>query len=198
MTTTIHLIRHGHHALLGRRLCGRTSDVSLDQLGLQQMQRLASCIWPIPNRIQSSPQLRARESAAILAANLNLSVEITPAADEIDMGDWSSRTFIELEHDPQWRRWNSARSSHSPPNGESMEALRQRIVHHIEQIRRNADSETVAVVSHAEPIRTALLHYTGVSFDDFLSVDVDVASISTLVTDERGTHVSQINQQVQA
>jgi probable phosphoglycerate mutase len=197
MANTIHLIRHGHHALLGRQLCGRMSGVALDELGHQQMQRLAEIIAPIPSVIQSSPQQRARDSAAILAVRFNLGVEIAPAVDEIDVGGWTALTFAELNTDPLWHQWNSARSTGAPPNGENIHTLERRVVQHLERVCES-DAETIAIVSHAEPIRAALLHYTGASLDDFLSIDVDVASVSTLTMDATGIRVSRINQQVPA
>lgn len=197
MANTIHLIRHGHHALLGKQLCGRMPGVALDELGHRQMQRLAESIAPVPNVIQSSPQQRARASAVVLAAKFNLVVEIAAAVDEIDVGRWTALTFAELDADPLWHRWNSARTTGAPPNGENIHALERRLVQHLERVR-GSDAETVAIVSHAEPIRTALLHYAGAPLDDFLSIDIDVASISTLTMDAAGIRVSRINQRVAA
>ncbi len=40
----LHLIRHGHHALLGHVLCGRMPEVELDAQGRQQMMETAELI----------------------------------------------------------------------------------------------------------------------------------------------------------
>jgi probable phosphoglycerate mutase len=69
-------------------------------------------------------------------------------------------------------------------------------VQHLEKLRNDPADATVLIVSHAEPIRAALLHYSGIALDDFLSIEVDPASVSTLSVDRDGIHVSQINQQV--
>lgn len=198
MLKVIHLVRHGHHALLGKRLCGRMAGVQLDDLGCRQMSRCTEGIVPAPTVIQSSPQRRARQSAGILATYFRLPVEIVPAFDEIDVGDWTSRPFAELECDPRWTKWNSQREASTPPNGESMQALQRRAVQHLEELRGDPTDGTIVVVSHAEPIRAALLHYSGISLNDFLSIAVDPASVSTLFVDSIGIRVSQINQQVPA
>jgi probable phosphoglycerate mutase len=198
MVKTIHLIRHGHHALLARKLCGRIPGISLDELGCRQMQLCAELLMSPPSAIQCSPRRRARQSAAILARRFGLAVEIVPAVDEIDVGDWTGRAFEELKRDKAWARWNTARGSSRPPNGESMTALQRRVVEHLEQLRHDASDATLIIVSHAEPIRAALLHYLGRSLDDFMSIAVDPGSVSTLTVDRAGVHVSTINQKVPA
>jgi len=79
-----------------------------------------------------------------------------------------------------------------------MRALQQRVVHHLEQLRRSEADGAIVIVSHAEPIRAALLYYSRTSLDNFLSVEVDPASVSTLAVDKSGIRISRINQQVPA
>jgi probable phosphoglycerate mutase len=198
MVKTIHLVRHGHHAMLGHRLCGRMPGVQLDDFGCRQMSGCADMIGRTPAGIQSSPQRRAQQSASILAWHFGLPVEIVPELDEIDYGEWTSCAFADLEGDPRWTRWNTRRSSSRPPGGESMRELQQRIVHHLEQLRRVQAGGAIVIVSHAEPIRAALLYYSLIPLDNFFSLDVDPASVSTLVIDEAGIRVSRINQRVPA
>jgi broad specificity phosphatase PhoE len=196
MVKTIHLVRHGHHGRLAGILCGRMPGVELDALGCRQMSACADRIVPAPTTIQSSPQRRARQSAAILARYFGLPVEIVSAVDELDVGGWTGRSFDDLDQDPDWHRWNSRRGSSRPPNGECMQNLQQRVVQHLEQLRDDPADGTILIVSHAEPIRAALLHYAGIALDEFLSIAVDPASVSTLCFDRRGVHISQINQRV--
>jgi probable phosphoglycerate mutase len=197
MVRTIHLVRHGHHGLLDQRLCGRMPGVNLDKLGRDQMECCAGLIVPAPAAIQSSPQPRAQQSAAILARRFDVPLEIIPAVDEIDVGDWTGLAFDELTQSREWANWNDARGTCEPPNGESMLTLQHRVVRHLEELRKH-DSDAVVIVSHAEPIRAALLHYLGMPLDEFVSVAIDPASISTLSVDSAGIHVSTINQGVMA
>jgi broad specificity phosphatase PhoE len=198
MVETIHLVRHGHHAMLGHRLCGRMPGVQLDDLGCRQMSRCAEMVLGTPAAMQSSPQRRAQQSASILASHFGLPVEIAPDVDELDYGEWTSRTFAELEGDTRWNRWNTQRSASRPPGGESMRALQQRMVQHLEQLRRAQADGAIVIVSHAEPIRAALLYYSRTPLDNFLSIAVDPASVSTLAVDRAGIRISRINQQVPA
>ncbi|MGX9425494.1 MULTISPECIES: histidine phosphatase family protein [Bradyrhizobium] len=196
MVQTIHLVRHGHHALLGQVLCGRMVGVELDDFGCLQMACCAELIRHAPSAVQASPQPRARQSAAILAWRFCLPVEIVPAVDEIDCGDWTGQPFASLKNDPGWARWNEKRGASCPPNGESMHIMQERVVEHVEQLGRDRTDGTVVIVSHAEPIRAALLHYSGTPLDNFLSIEVDPASVSTLVVDKAGIRIAQINQRV--
>ncbi len=198
MVKTVHLVRHGHHALVGSVLCGRMAGVELDELGRRQIMRCAERITPVPSILQSSPQRRARQSAAILASHFRLPLEIASAVDEIDLGGWTGRSFLELENDPDWKLWNSRRGTACPPDGESMQTLQQRVVRHLEGICDNPGSATVLIVSHAEPIRAALMHYANIAFDDFLSVAVEPASISTLCFDGSKVHISRTSEGIAA
>ncbi|HEY3680141.1 MAG TPA: histidine phosphatase family protein [Bradyrhizobium sp.] len=198
MARTIHLVRHGHHAMLGRVLCGRMPGVRLDDIGCRQMAHCAEMITSRPAAIQSSPQPRAQQSASVLGRHFDLPVEIVPEIDEIDVGDWTSFAFADLDCDPRWAEWNTRRGTSRPPGGESMRALQQRMVQHLEQLRCLHGEEAIVIVSHAEPIRAALLHYSQIPLDQFLSVEVGPASISTLSVDEAGIRIAQINQQVPA
>lgn len=199
MAKIIHLIRHGHHALLGRTLCGRMKGVELDDLGCEEIARCADTFTPPPSMAQSSPQRRCMQSACILAARFGLPVEIVPALDELDYGEWTGLSFEALARDPRWSRWNEQRGTNRPPGGESMRSLQKRVVAHLEQLRNDHGSGTVVVaVSHAEPIRAALLHYSRKELDDFLSIEIDPGSVSTLSVDNRGLKITGINQRVPA
>ncbi|MGY3037042.1 broad specificity phosphatase PhoE [Bradyrhizobium sp. USDA 4354] len=198
MARIIHLARHGHHALLGRVLCGRMKGVELDDLGCEEMARCVGTLSPRPTLIQSSPQRRCMQSASILAAHFRLPVEIVPALDELDYGEWTGRSFDDLAPDSRWSRWNGRRGTSRPPGGESMRSLQNRIVAHLEQLRSDRNLDIVVAVSHAEPIRAALLHYSRMPLDEFLAIEIDPASISTLRADSRGMKITGINQRVPA
>lgn len=197
MATHIHLVRHGHHSLLDRVLCGRMPGVQLDELGCRQMVAVADLIRQIaPLALQSSPQRRALQSAGIVAARCGLAVEIVPAFDEIDMGAWTGAEFSRLALDEHWQRWNERRGNTQPPGGESMVALQRRVVAHIEQLRTLGGP--IVIVSHAEPIRAAVMHYLRWPLDDFHSVAINPASVSTISLEGSRGRVARLNEEVSA
>ena len=195
--THVHLVRHGHHPLLGRVLCGRMPGVQLDELGCSQMAAVAQMIEQTsPSALQSSPQRRALQSAGIVAARCGLAVEIVPAFDEIDMGEWTGAEFSGLASDDRWQRWNEERGSTRPPSGESMVSVQTRVIGHIERLRALGGS--IVIVTHAEPIRAALMHYLALPLDAFHSVQIDPASISTISLEGSRGLVSRLNGEVTA
>jgi broad specificity phosphatase PhoE len=77
-----------------------------------------------------------------------------------------------------------------------MAALQRRVIVHLEQFE--GQSGTVVIVSHAEPIRAALMYYLGIPLDRFHSVAIDPASISTIRFDGPRRLVSRVNGEVAA
>ncbi len=141
--------------------------------------------------VQSSPSQRARETAAPIAAALGTEVEVVPALDEIDFGQWTGSSFEALAPDPRWQAWNAARGSTRPPDGESMGEAQARMVGHIESLSSVARA---ILVSHCDVIRAALLHVLGRPVDDWSTIEVAPASVSTIEVGAGGARVTAINE----
>jgi broad specificity phosphatase PhoE len=77
-----------------------------------------------------------------------------------------------------------------------MLALQARVVRHLEQLGDPGGS--IVIVSHAEPIRAALMHYLAIGLDDFHSIILDPASISTILFEGHRRCVSRLNGEVMA
>jgi probable phosphoglycerate mutase len=144
--------------------------------------------------VQSSPRKRALETARPIARSDGLPTTIEPALDEIDCGAWSGRSFEELRDDPRWQQWNSSRSSTRPTDGESMQEVQRRIVDHIEHVHARAPEARIAMVSHGDVIRAALLHYLQRPIDAYHSFEIDPGSVTTLVIDDDGPKVVALNE----
>jgi broad specificity phosphatase PhoE len=195
MTTRVHLVRHGHHALLGRILCGRMQGVQLDDLGREQMATAAELIRrSAPTAVQSSPQRRALQSAGIIASRCGLPVEVVPSFDEIDIGQWTGKSFADVAPEKAWQQWNAKRGRARPPGGESMVALQRRVVRHVQQL--SGQHGTFVIVSHAEPIRATLMHYLRMPLYRFQSIEIDPASVSTIRFEGRRSAVARVNGEV--
>ena len=181
VTTTLFLIRHAAHAVVDRVLVGRTPDVGLSIAGRRQAAHLAAHFAQERiAQVQSSPQLRARQTAAPLAQALSVKLEIVPAVDELDTGQWTGRSFEELEAEPRWQQWNAQRGVARVPGGESMGELQQRVVAHLRELAANSPGQNIAIVSHAEPIRATVLYCRGIPLDDFATVAIAPASVTRI------------------
>ncbi|HEX3485423.1 MAG TPA: histidine phosphatase family protein [Micropepsaceae bacterium] len=184
------LVRHAEHALQNRVLVGRNDDAPFSAAGLAQLTRLADALSGVSvAAVHSSPRQRARETAAAIAAPHFLAVDVVDALDEIDYGAWTGLALDVLEGRPDWHAWNRLRAVASPPLGESMQALQQRVLAYLDDLRKNFAGRTLVLVSHAEPIRAALLHAMSLSLNDFSRIDVSTASITRLQPAEHASPI---------
>jgi len=181
------LVRHGAHDELGRILSGRSSAVGLNAAGRAAVVALGG---RLAGRgiaaLQTSPQARTRETAALLGRALDLVPVVAGALDEIDFGAWSGRAFADLADDPAWARWNAARGRAPTPGGETMRAAVARAVRHLDTLGAQAGTEPVAAVSHCDIIRGVLAHYLGLPLDHILRFEVDPAGVCWLEVDGTG------------
>ncbi len=189
------LVRHAAHELVDRVLCGRMPGVSLGEEGRAQASRVAERLARERiTAIHTSPLERARETAAPIAERLRLAPEVHEAINEIDLGEWSGRSFEDLSQDPRWQSWNSARAVSRPPGGESMLEVQARAIGHLERARSAHPDQAVVLVSHAEVIKAALLYCLGMPIDGYRLFDISPASISTLVVGDWGAKVLSMNE----
>ena len=192
--TTFYLIRHAEKASPLDVLTGRSPGISLTETGRRQAERIAQHLAAKPIRsIVSSPLERAQETAAPLARTLRLSVELSPAITELDFGTWTRRTLGSLAGDPQWDAFNSFRSSNAPPGGESMLAAQARFVAEMQRLSAARPDEHVALVSHGDPIRAALLFFTGAPLDCWSRFEISVGSISVVTLSRYEAVIQSLN-----
>lgn len=179
--TTVLLIRHAHTEAVGVWLAGRTADVSLDQVGRAQAERLRDRLSTVNlSAIYSSPLQRAIETAGPLASDRGLRVEPRLELIEVDFGDWSGQRFDQLEKDPRWVRFNQHRSMASVPNGERAVDVQGRVVRMFDDLLSRHPSQMVACVSHADVIRLAVLHVAGVPIDFIHRFEISPASVTAI------------------
>jgi broad specificity phosphatase PhoE len=176
LSARILLTRHASHDEVGRVLSGR-SDIALNARGRAEAVRLSTYLaGDAVTAIYSSPRRRAVQTAQQIAAGLEAQIE--QGLDEIDFGEWTGRTFAELDGQPDWRHWNTARGRARVPAGENMAEVTSRAVDAVERIA--AGGGTIACVSHCDVIRALVAHYLGLDVDRLLSFDVDPASVSII------------------
>jgi broad specificity phosphatase PhoE len=181
------LVRHAANDSIGRFVAGRTAGINLNEEGRLQVGRLAT---RMANRrvdaIYSSPLERALQTAEGLAAPRGLGVTIRESLTEIDYGKWTGIEFERLEKDPMFLEYNEIRSCSRAPGGESMLDVQRRMVAEVEWFRDRHANDTIAVVSHGDPIRAVLAYFTGIPIDLSLRIEIGLASVSTLAF--QGTH----------
>ena len=105
---------------------------------------------------------------------------------EIEFGDWSGRSFAELDGDPAWRRFNERREDARPPGGETMMEAQRRIVGAMASLRERHPDATVAVVTHGDLIRAALLDVLGWPIGQYRRLEIRPAAVARVTMEADG------------
>lgn len=193
--TTLILLRHATHDALNQRLCGRASGIGLSDPGRQQAHRLAERLASESLQvIHTSPVDRARETAEIIGERLGSAPVIEDDVTEIDFGEWVGRSFTDLRDDPLWARWNTARGATRAPAGETMLEVQRRMIIAMGRIRDAHPGGRVAVVSHGDVIKAALMHWLAMPLDAYQRFEISPASMTVVVLWRGGGKVLTMNE----
>ena len=192
--TTFLLIRHGETDELGKALSGRRPGVRLNAAGRRQAEQLAARLAGEGiTAVYSGPLERVRETAEPLAGRLGLEVRTAPELHEIDLGEWSGKSFDALAGRDDWRLFNTIRSCTRAPGGELMLEVQARAVAFLQRLRCERPHDTLALVSHSDVIKAVLAYHLGVPLDLAQRLEVSPASVSVLALEEWGPRVLCVN-----
>jgi 2,3-bisphosphoglycerate-dependent phosphoglycerate mutase len=151
--TRILAIRHGETAWnVDTRLQGHL-DIPLNAVGLRQAQHLAQALVQRDaiDAIYASDLSRAHTTASAIAQAMGQSVTAHAGLRERHFGAFQGRTFAEIEaelpdHAQQWRQrvpeWTP------PGGGESLVALRERIVNTVDELAARHTGQQIVLVAH--------------------------------------------------
>ena len=149
--TRIIAIRHGETAWnVDTRIQGQL-DIPLSATGRWQAERLAGALRDEPiEAIYASDLARAWETAYYLGQVQGQPVTKEIGLRERDFGDFEGKTFAEIEVllPEQSMRWRKRDPEFSPAGGESLIALRARVVQTVERLAAKHPGKQIALVSH--------------------------------------------------
>ncbi|WP_067974094.1 bifunctional RNase H/acid phosphatase [Mycolicibacter icosiumassiliensis] len=179
--TRLLLLRHGQTELsVNRRYSGR-GNPPLTDTGRRQADAAARFLAERGGiaAVISSPLQRCRDTAEAAARLLRLDVRVDEDLTETDFGAWEGLTFAEAaERDPDLhRRWLKDTST-QPPDGESFDAVQQRVLRARDRIVADYAGNTVLVVSHVTPIKTVLRLALDAGPAILYRLHLDLASLS--------------------
>jgi broad specificity phosphatase PhoE len=186
---TILLVRHGETDWnRSGRIMG-TRPVPLSQSGVTQSARLALQLTALKApALYSSPVVRARQTADVLAATLHVPVVEEPGLSEIGVGDWEGRFWNEFEGDPARVNFYRLPEEARPPGGETLGEVRRRAVASVERAVGQAGKHPAILVTHADVIRTIVAHYLEASLQTMRHMQIGHASVTALeITGSAGT-----------
>jgi broad specificity phosphatase PhoE len=164
----LYLIRHGE---TGWNIEGRYQgqcDPPLNDAGHAQAQDLARRLRRARlDLVVSSPLRRALDTAEAIAARLNIPVVVDARLMEIHLGEWQGRLAqdIAAAWPVEFQRWLSAPWSMTPPGGESLQQVQQRVTFALAAIGAGNSHRRLGVVTHRVPIVLAAMRYLHVPPD---------------------------------
>jgi len=151
--TRILAIRHGETAWnVDTRIQGHI-DIPLNDTGRQQARWLAEALAERDevNAIYASDLSRAHVTAQTIAQAVGQAVTAHPGLRERHFGDFQGRTFVEIEaelpdHAQNWRKRTPDRAP--PGAGESLIALRERVLATVDELAARHLGEQIVLVAH--------------------------------------------------
>ncbi len=192
--TRLALVRHAVTAQTGPLLTGRTAGVDLSDEGRRQAKALGERMATLPiAAVYASPIERTTQTAEAVAAHHGLEVQPLLGVLEADYGEWTGGKLADLAKTDLWKTVQRAPSRATFPGGESMTAMQARMVAALEAVVADHQGELVVVVSHADPIKAAIAHFTGLHLDQFQRIVVAPASVSVFELTSTGSALVKAN-----
>jgi probable phosphoglycerate mutase len=191
---TLLLARHAVTEETGSMLSGRKPGIDLSEKGREQAAALGDRLSSLPlAAIYASPIERTMQTAEAVAAHHGLTVRELPGVIEADYGGWTGGKLGDLAKEDLWRTVQRAPSRARFPDGESLAEMQVRMVAALETVVAEHPGEIVLVVSHADPIKSAIAHYTGAHLDHFQRIVVSPASVTVFQLSPHGAAMVKCN-----
>lgn len=121
--------------------------------------------------------LRRTGETADAAGLVDLPRSVDDRWREIDFGDLDDRALAEVM--PELAGAWLSDAEYVPPNGESMAAMHRRIGRALDDLVHVAVDETIVVVTHATPVKSAVTWVLGGELEMIHHLRVDLASVTT-------------------
>ncbi len=184
-TTRLILVRHGETMANREYRYIGIKDEPLSTLGQTQAIQLAEALSVLPiAAVYSSPLQRTYDTAVPIAARHKLAVQRVDDLRECDFGTWEGlkrAEIIELSPvDAQRIREWERNASVAPPEGESFEALQQRVCAVVESLAQAHPDQTIVLVTHVGPIKVLLSTALGAPLTSAFRIFLDPATISVV------------------
>lgn len=182
--TTLLLVRHAESTWSADRRFAGSSDPPLSEAGCRQAADLADVLGAeqaedVVDLVVTSPMLRARQTAAPIAARLGAPVAVDDRLRETDFGAWEGRTFAEAADGwPAAMAAWLASTTVPPPGGESFAQTTRRVRRWRDRSLHEHAGRRLVVVSHGTPVKVLLRLALLAPPTALGRLQVDLASVS--------------------
>jgi len=178
--TLLYLIRHARSVWNAEGRVQGQANPPLDDVGRKQAQAVAARLsGETFNAFYSSPLVRARETAEVIAARHRLTVQYDERLMERRFGIWEGLTGPEIE------AWKAANPNgdwwiHGPPGAENRAAIIGRAAAVFGDIVAAHPDQKVAVVSHGGLFNSFVTHLLKLPPDSLVSFHSNNTAISRI------------------
>lgn len=182
----MYLLRHGataNNLAVPPLLQGSGVDLELSPAGRQQ----AACAAELLARqrlvaIYSSPLIRARQTAEIIAAPHRLPVQLVSAIQEVDVGLWEGRSWHEISRtDPEtYQKFIADSAQHGYLGGENMNQVLARCAPALSALMRQHLGAEIAVSAHNVINRVYVASLLGIPISKAREVNQDNCGVNVI------------------
>jgi len=175
-------VRHAETFANVNKVWHGQTDTALTEHGHQQTQLLGQHFHQhiTPDVIIASPLQRTRHTAEAIAREHNLELSLDPRLMEFHLGDWEDTSFADLKGKLKIAARLRDEPDFTPPNGESQNMVKARMVEAIEEIIATHQDQNVVIVSHGVAIAIALAHYLHRDTTQWLNYNMSNTGIAQL------------------
>lgn len=190
MDTQVIFVRHGQSKANTDNYFAGHLDAPLTALGMEQAERMADFVKTYPvTSVYASDLSRASDTARPIADFFNLPIITDKRLREIHAGEWQKQTFTVLDKNDTYLSWRTGEFPIAPKGGESIADLFTRVHAALAEIVAKHPGETIAVVTHATPIRVLKTEWMGVPLSKLRTISSPPnASVTIVNYKEDGRH----------
>jgi phosphoserine phosphatase len=199
-TTTVLLVRHGHVPGIEPATFRGRADIELTERGVHEARNTAQWIaqrWQ-PTIVYTSPRKRCIETGSWIARRCNVLTQTLSYLDDLDYGQWQSRTVeaIEKEFPRMYRRWRCAPHLMRFPGGESLQELLARAADALRWAEQRHATQTIVMVGHDSLNRALLMHALGQPLSSYWTIAQAPCAINEISITGNQPAVLSVNQTV--
>jgi len=185
--TTLILVRHGETPhTRDKRFSGLGGDdPGLNADGEAQVRATAEWLAPLADEIGgvvTSPLRRTRETAAIIAEQLDLKVDVEDGLAEAAFGTWDGLTFTDVQeaYPDDLEAWLGGLDVAPTGGGESFRAVDRRVRRTRDRLISAYPGQAVLAVSHVTPIKVLVRLALDAPLDALFRMELAPASVTVL------------------
>jgi broad specificity phosphatase PhoE len=194
--TRLLLVRHGETEWNKEGRYHGVTDVELSKVGLEQARRLSQRLAKEkPDALYSSPLKRAMQTAQQIAEVHNMSIVPRDELRELNLGDFEGKRFRGAgdEGRPLEAAWEVGNVDFTPPGGETLYQLHDRVAGFLSALGVRHSERTVLIVSHGGTLRVMICHLMGIELKYWWRLRIESGALSIVEVRPEGAVLLLLN-----